>query len=366
MRALEAAEGLAPTPKNLSRLAREFGEEQARWAIEQAQLRLRAQVKFAKANEMLFVREALEQATSEGLARYHASLFPESELVVDMTAGIGSDLIAVATRGPAIGYELDPVRLQYARHNLSAYGLEAELRGEDSLAADWKADFAFADPARREGGERTYDPAHFSPRPDAVAKRMSVLRLGAMKLTPMMFDDTLQSLGPHLEFVSYQSECREALVMMGKEARPTIEAVHVETRERLTRLELHGHADEPERYLFEADPAAIRAHALGNFGILGLGDRPGYLTAARVHDAGPWLRTYEVLWHGRYDLGEIKRELKRRHSSTPELKQRGPKLDLPRVRQALKLEGDRPLIVCLWTVGPKIRAAIVSPLDSGV
>src|SRR5688500_1564819 len=109
-RALDLAEGQAATAPNIERVSREVGAEAARWAFLQWELRARARAKFARADEMLFTREALEQATHERVAEYHASRFPHDELVVDMTAGIAADLIALAKRGPAIGYELDSER----------------------------------------------------------------------------------------------------------------------------------------------------------------------------------------------------------------------------------------------------------------
>ena len=92
------------TPKQLEK---RFGAEAARWASLQSDLRKKALAKFADGGQMLFDREALEQATHEAIAVYHASRFPAGEIVVDMTVGIGADLIALAARGPVIGFELD-------------------------------------------------------------------------------------------------------------------------------------------------------------------------------------------------------------------------------------------------------------------
>src|SRR5687767_5373956 len=103
MEALSRASGLQPTPKNIDRVAEATSPEAARWAFEQWSLRKRAQEKFAKADEMLFTREALEQATHEELAHFHASQFPQRTRVADLTCGIGADLIALARNGEAVG-----------------------------------------------------------------------------------------------------------------------------------------------------------------------------------------------------------------------------------------------------------------------
>ena len=106
--ALAALRDQAPTPKNLERAAREHGIEAARWAIGQWELRKKAVGKFKQAAEMLFTAEALEQSTHEAVAKWRASQFPEGALVADLTTGIGGDLIALAKRGPVLGFDLDP------------------------------------------------------------------------------------------------------------------------------------------------------------------------------------------------------------------------------------------------------------------
>ena len=114
---LEAlADAPSLTPKQL---AAKHGDEAARWALMQLDLRKRATKKFGDlANKMLFEREALEQATSLAVARYHASQFPQGGPVIDLTAGLGGDTLALAERGPVVAYESDHSRAQLLEHNL--------------------------------------------------------------------------------------------------------------------------------------------------------------------------------------------------------------------------------------------------------
>src|SRR5579862_2583969 len=94
-RALETVRGWEPTAANLSKAGKLLSPELARGAFGQWELRRRAKAKFERAEEMWFGREALEQATHEQVARYHASLFPAGALVHDLTTGLGGDLIAL-------------------------------------------------------------------------------------------------------------------------------------------------------------------------------------------------------------------------------------------------------------------------------
>lgn len=311
------------------------------------------------------MREALEQATHERVAAYHASLFPEGVLVADMTVGIGADLIALAARGPVIGFELDEERAEYARHNLAVYGKQGEVRAEDSV--DWMAQkgevqYAFADPARRVEGRRTLQLEEFAPNPLTLADLFSRLKLGIIKLTPMLSDEALRGLGARVDFLSFGNECREALVLLGSEAEPGIFAVHVESGERLAAGYPPLAVEEPSEYLYDADPAAVRAHGLGTlcdqFDLHPLGDSNGYLTGSALIQS-PWLRSYRVLYQGKADVKTTKRALRDLDAATPEFKQRGAGLDLIKERQTYTMSGSRAVSIAVWKNGKSLRHAIL-------
>src|SRR5215831_387296 len=72
----------------LTRLRRRFDPELARAAVETVRLRERATAKFARAGEMFFTAEALEQATSEAVSAHCAARFAGFDLVADLGCGI--------------------------------------------------------------------------------------------------------------------------------------------------------------------------------------------------------------------------------------------------------------------------------------
>ena len=362
LRALELAKGLAATPTAISMVAREVGQADAAWAFTQWELRRRARAKFTRAEEMLFTREALEQASHEKVAAFHASLFPQGALVADLTTGIGSDLIALASRRQAVGFEIDPERADLARFNLSVHGLSAEMRVQDCLEASWDFDYAFVDPARRVEGRRTLRLEEFSPDPRKLAKRMSSLDLGVMKLSPMLSDDLLSSLGERVIFVSLGGECREALVFLGGSVEPWWGAVRVETGECLeSSAALPPVAEEAGEFFFEADPAAVRAHCLARFGLDALGSSNGYLTGS-ADVRSPWLKTYRVQYSGKGDLGSTRAALKELGAGKPVLKQRGADLDLQKLAREFKAYGSRAVYVAIWPVGRSLRHTILEEI----
>lgn len=363
--ALGLAEGQAATASALERVGKATSPDAARWAFAQWELRKRAKAKFARADAMLFVREALEQATHERVAAYHAFLFPTGALVADLTVGIGADLIALAARGPALGFELDPERAEYARHNLAVHGLNAEVRVSDSLrwlSGEPDVRYAFADPARRVEGRRTLRLDEFAPDPSALAEGLRRLDLGVMKLSPMLNDDTLRGLTDSLRFVSFRDECREVLAQFGSQAEQGVQSVHVESGETLDSSILPAAVETPGGFLYDADPAAIRAHALGTlcarYGLSPLGDSNGYLTGDTLAET-PWLRPYRVLYHGKADAKTTKKALRDLDAATPELKQRQAGLDLIKERKQYAMEGKRPVSLAIWLVGRSARHTIL-------
>jgi len=357
--ALKQAENLAATAANISAVARETSDEAARWAFTQWSLRQRGAAKFALAEQMLFDRDGLEMATHEAVAAYHASLFPLRSSVVDLTAGIGADLIGLCGWCFPIGVEMDAERANLARYNLAVHGHWPEIVVADALEvlasrAKYAAGYYFADPSRREGGKRTLDPSQFSPDPSVLAGFFRMSKLSVMKLSPMLPDSFLEPLGRGLEFVSFDGECREALVLNGTEANEGRWAVQAETGTRLAASPLVEVVEEPLEFVFEADPAAIRAHALGGFGLAGLGDSNGYLTGPSLV-ASSWLRAYRVLYAGRGDVRATKAELARLDSATPVVKQRGAGQDVDQLRKQLRFSGSRPLVLMLYPVGKSVR-----------
>ena len=336
-----------------------FGTEAGRWASVQAELRAKARTRFGPdAARMLFVREALEQATHPAVAEYHASRFPAGTEVVDLTCGIGSDLIALSRRGPAIGYEIDPERAGYAGHNL---GPDTRIVAGDGLEVE-PTDYAWADPARRSEGRRLTDAEAYAPPLSALALRAR--RLMGIKLSPLLPDAVLEGLGGGLEFVSHGGECREAVVWLGSEAEPGRWAVQIgRTIERLPAALYPESASEPGAFLHEADPAAIRAHVLGGFGLDALGDTPGYLTGDEPL-VSPWLRSYTILAHGAFDSRRVKEELRRLSLRVFEVKRRGVPDAVDTKARALigKTEG-RPASIVLYAQGPSARYLLASAVE---
>jgi hypothetical protein len=355
------ADAESMTPKQL---AKKHGDEAARWALLQVELRQRAKRKFGDlAAQMLFEREALEQATQSRVARYHAEQLAAADKIVDVTAGIGGDSLAFAFTHPVEAFELNEERAAYARHNVALATHPVEVRTEDGLAwvAAHRPDYVWADPDRRRpDGRRIPEPEDYLPNPTQLADLFAKTRRSGIKLSPMLGNDYLESLGGAVEFVSCDGECCEAVVWIGRDVTPSWEAVILtsEGEVRYPRSEVDDEASEPSDYLFDIDPAVVRAHAMGSLGLeaAALGDHPGYLTG-EVGTVVTGAKTYRVLHHGPPDIKRLREVLRQTGRRVFEVKQRGAGLDPNRWLKDLRTEGE-PVSLVAWRVGKSIRVAL--------
>src|SRR4051812_42916848 len=122
-------------------------------AVGQVELRRHAAGKLGEdAARMYFTRDGLEQATRAAVARHRAARVAlGGPSVVDLTCGIGADLVAFARTGlTTAGIDLDPLRADVARANLAALGLGGAVGVGDATTLN-VAPFAtaYADPTRR-------------------------------------------------------------------------------------------------------------------------------------------------------------------------------------------------------------------------
>lgn len=166
-----------------------------------------------------------EQCTAWPVALYHASVAGSPRSVLDITCGLGVDLMAVASGAERVrGCDISSAHVDCLRHNLMEHGIDG--LGIDctdarslllGLADNERFDIVFADPARRAGsGARTYALADCSP---DITELLPLIRGHAdrllVKVSPMLDVKMLTSQIPaatHIHAVSLRGECKELLV----------------------------------------------------------------------------------------------------------------------------------------------------------
>jgi hypothetical protein len=367
-KALALSENMLPSANNIELLTQLTSTAAAHQAFVQHRLRRKAASKFDRAPSMLFETEALEQSSGQTAASYHARLFPVGAQVVDLTVGIGGDLLSLCQRGPTTGFELDRLRFEIAEYNLRATGSVAKLQNQDGMA--WlrraNAAFVFADPARRTAGRKITDPNLFQPDPIAIAELGQRQRLCVIKLSPLLDDAYLHRIAPRLEFLSVEGECKEVLAICGTDAIPGRFAILVGPDLCVPAHAVPNSVSEAQEFVYDCDPALVRAHALGSIcyqaNLSPLGDSNGYLTgSARIES--PWLKTYRVLYQGPGDLKATRQSLFQLDSETPVIKQRRTGLDLIEMRASFKLKGTRPLLLICYPLERSIRHIVAELLQ---
>ncbi|MQW76012.1 methyltransferase domain-containing protein [Nocardioides sp. dk4132] len=354
-------------------LRRVASAEHAAAALTQAILRRRAVAKFGgDAARMYFTPDGLEQATRAPVAAHRAARLTAfgAGTVIDLGCGIGGDLLASARAGmTAAGVDLDPLRVEVARANLAALGLEGAAMVADATTLDTTPfDVAYADPARRSARGRSFDVDDWTP-PWSFVERL-LARDSCVKVAPGI-PHALVPVGVEAEWVSDHGEVKEAALWSGRLAtvarRATVIADHGLAT--LTDEEDPGPAavgvGPVQRYLHEPDGAVVRAGLVTAVaGLVGgtlLDEHIAYVTSPQASPT-PYARSYEVLEELPYREKPLRAALRARGIGTLTIKKRGVDVVPEQLRKRLALDGDTPATLVMTRVAGAGTALLVRPL----
>lgn len=349
----------------LTELRRTLAPERAGAALSLARQRTLAAAKFSRAADMFFTPDALEQASSEPVSAWRARRFAGAgySRVADLGCGVGGDTLALAgiPGAQVVGLDRDPVRLVMARANVAAYGRAAHMICADLADALPLRDVpaAFFDPARRDNGRRLFSVRDYQP-PLDVLTRWS-FDGWAVKLSPGVNLDELRSFqaaGAGVEFVSLGGDLKEAVLWGGAFGFAGCAA---------TRLDDDGMGETlwpedvpapplspPRAYLYEPDPAIIRAGLLGELAAeLGLAmyrldETIAYLTAD-AYVPSRWARAWPVIAWQPFHLKRLRADLRARGIGRVTVKKRGSPLMPEELVRKLRLDGAGDSAVVVLT-----------------
>lgn len=348
-------------------------------ALTQVSLRARAVAKLgADATRMYFTPEALEQATRARVATHRASRLATARpgSVVDLGCGIGSDLIAFSRAGlTAAGVDLDPLRAALAEANLAALGLPGAVAVADATQIELSGFGAvFADPARRSGRGRTWEPEAWAP-PWAFVAGLIAQPAPAQRVVKAApgIPHALLPDGIEAEWVSdggdvtevalwspYLASCARRATVLGRGglASLTEEDDPYDGQPRPVR--------DLGSYLYEPDGAVIRA---GLVTALAAGVDGGLLDAHIAYvtsDASfrtPFAQGYRVLETLPYREKQLRQALRQRGVGTLTIKKRGVQVSPEALRSRLALRGDDAATLVLTRVAGVGTAILVAPFS---
>lgn len=330
---------------------------------ETVRLRRRAVAKLGDAAAgWLFTDEALQQATPLPVAQARSARLAGLG-VHDLTCSIGADLAALLpVCAPAIGTDLDPVRVQMAAHNLTVAGLPARVGVADALRPVSRRLLGYADPARREAGGRRITSVDTVPSvadlDAAFAGRPPVLRL-----PPGIDYESLARPG-EVEIVSLDGSAREAVLWPA-------ELATAHRRATVLRSTGPGYQltdDDPDdidpvpvpaslvgAVLVDPDAAVVRAHLVRHYaarhGLTQLDPHLAYL-AGPVPPAG--VRSFRVLDAAPYTLATVSGWIRRDGAGAVEIKQRGTPVVPDELRKRLRPAMSRDTAVAFTLVLARI------------
>jgi protein-L-isoaspartate O-methyltransferase len=354
-----------------SAMGRLFAAEEARWALAQDALRVRAAAKTSLSDVLLFEKGALEQASAAPVALERARRFAGFRSVADLGAGIGLDAIALASVVPrVVAVERDPGRAALLSRNVEAAGVASrvEVVVGDFVASPPSTEAAFVDPDRRPGGKRTRDPEATEPPPAAWRALASRYRGLLAKLAPAT--PPVEG-GGGTEWVSLDGGVREARFGTGALAlSPPRRALVLPSG---ATVEGGGAPWPPPRapqegdVLLDPDPAVVVAGLVGDAAI-SVGARPVHARIAYlVGDRGaPWARSMRVERVLPASIAALRRELAERDAGDVEILSRGVAEPPDAWRKRLKPRGRNRATLVL-TRGPSDRylGLVGSPWGGG-
>ncbi|VTR97844.1 class I SAM-dependent methyltransferase [Tuwongella immobilis] len=343
----------------LQRLSRAVDADTARLALQQAMLRQRAREKFQRADQMLFQREALEQATSEPIARYRAGRFAGMQLVAEVGCGIGGDSLALAQVAPLWAIDRDPVRLAMAEYNVQVNEPKFPVRfdSQELKSHDWRGvDGIFVDPARRVQGQRILRVEDAEPPLSQIRQWQMQVPAVAVKLAPGTARLDWEHQPAEVEFISRGGELKECVLWFGPWRSVARRATVLDREGRFlgslaTPFRIGALPDpvEPRGYLLDPDAAVIRAELLG--------DLAESLHAAPLEEGIALLTCDEAISTPFAECLEIeaivpvkekplKAELRRRKIGSLEIRKRGVSMDADALARAVRLPtGDRRILL---------------------
>lgn len=356
-------------------------------ALTQQALRAAAQAKFSRAEEMLFTRAGLEQASSETTSARAAARYPADGPVADLCCGIGGNLIALGAGRRVLAVDLDPVSLAFARHNAGVYGAADQLaavRADVREIALAGVNAVFIDPARRAGGHRLAAGRSEPPLAWCLGLADRVAAVG-IKAAPGLPRELVPG-GWEAEFVAVGRDLKEAVLWSPALATARRRATVLPSGDTLAAAAGFAGEDapgvpgdpsgtpaagvpiaEPGAYLFDPSPAVTRAGLVEDLarrlGAWKIDPAIAFLSDDREHRT-PFARTLRVLesapWHERH----FARRLRDLGIGAADIRRRGLAGDVPQIHRRLGLRGPGRATVVLTRVSGRPWGLICTDLPA--
>lgn len=396
-RALAALPDGVDVLRSITILGRSLAPDLARRAASLHELRIRARRRFPTLYLPYLSAKGLEQASAELVARYRAreiaARAPGARLL-DATCSIGADALACALEGlSVIGADLDGESLSFARANFLHHNALGHFVRADALAPAARAALYQVDPDRRVGGQRSLDPAAWSPSLSASLRTAARFEGACLKLAPALDVELLRSaeeaalpasLPRQREWLSRGGELAEVCLWTGVLAEESGDPQHrvatrIDSSGASSRLEgrasqrpaLSPEAAEAAAFLADPDPAVIRSGLLGLLatqeGLSPLAPQLGYL-GGESPSRSPFLKVFRVLGSTPLDRKRVRKMLREHDIGPVSVRKRGHQERAEVLARRLRGDGSRRGDLVVARLDSGHRVYLVEPVvgDEGL
>jgi SAM-dependent methyltransferase len=320
---------------------------------------------------MYFTRESLEQTTLK-IAEYRTDkiveLLPESKKILDVCCGVGGDTIAFAKKVDVIAVDINSKLIEYAEKNLAVYGLKDKvkfvvgdiqklLHQESFLSSVSDVDCIFFDPSRRKGKKRFTSGESYIP-PLSLIKELKKINQNLCVCVAPAINYEKLSFDSDVEFISFKRQCKEALLWFGvfkkEKDKRTIYATKLPEKTSLARKRTKAPiVTNPQKYLYEPDPAFIRAHLISEicekYQLSLIDEKTAFLTGNKLLNSS-LLNGYLVKSYMKYDLKQLNKTLAERNIGKADIKARAFPINPKTLRRKIILEGKRKALLIFTKV----------------
>lgn len=352
----------ATTIRIATQLRKAYPPDLVAAAITLHELRIRANGKFVRAEELWLTRAGLEQATSEAIATWRARRFHDIGAVADLCCGIGGDLIALAARsagGTVLAVDRDPVHLAMAEANAATFGVRdritfrhADVRDTDLTGCRG----VFVDPARRAGQDRLATGDSEPPLAWCVALADRVANVG-IKAAPGIPRDLVPEHW-ELETIAIGTDLKEAVLWSPAMVRAASSATVIRENgvhhlEPVPGETVPVRTPEAGEHLLDPNPAVTRAGLVEDLARLAGAARIDYQLAFLVSASevsSPFARTLPILASMPWHEARVRRRLRELDAGPVDVRRRGLPGDVDAIAKRLRGAGARPITVAMTRV----------------
>ncbi len=358
--------------------------------------------KFPRAADMEYSPENMAQATGKSVAEYRTwkilRRLGKIHHQIDLCGGIGGDAIAAGFRWPVTVIEKDPAVFKMLVHNVHVYNLDSKiecvqgdilelLQDKTFQITLTEASIIFFDPSRRGHHGRTVKIEEYQPPLSIIQQILPFNSNICVKIAPGVDFDYLD-FDCDIEVISSKGEVKEVTLWFGdlKLQTDTRQVIATKLPEKLTLSEsfekYHNSStievSKAGKYLYEPDPAIIKAHLIRKLGnqlnLQFLHSKTAFLTSNQLSDS-MWLKRYDILKvikmqpekdeflnfspsdesQEHIDIPKINQLLSKFGIGSVDFKTRGITLDLREFHKKIHGEGRKKgLVIFTWVQTHKV------------